>query len=155
MANLTFERLKESHVKAIHAIEAISQPSPWSERAFLNELTNPHSLFLVVMLGKDVIGYGGVWNLIDEAHVTTMMIAPEQRGNKYGKNLICELLIQSIEAGMTCATLEVRASNEVAIKLYEGIGFGRVALRKRYDPDNQEDAVVMWLYDLENWEPSV
>ncbi len=154
MSEIHFEHLEESYIKAIHAIETAAQPAPWSEKAFQNELTNPHSLFLVAVLKGSVIGYAGIWNLIDEAHVTTLMISPEYRGNGYGKLLISEVLLQAKEAGMTCATLEVRASNSVAIQLYESLGFTNAAIRKRYYPDNQEDAVVMWLYDMTGWNRS-
>lgn len=64
-----------------------------------------------------------------------------------------ELLSRARDADMTCSTLEVRAGNEAALALYENLGFKRVAVRKRYYPDNREDAVVMWLADLVAWSP--
>lgn len=97
------------------------------------------------------MGYGGVWLIIDEAHVTTVAVTEAQRGQGFGKQLMVELLQRSKKAGMVCSTLEVRAGNEVAIKLYERLGYRESARRKGYYPDNREDAIVMWLYDLDSW----
>lgn len=145
---LAFERLAEKHLGAITAIEHREQGSPWSEQAFRNELSNPSSVFLVALLAGSVVGYGGIWNLVDEAHVTTIMVNPEVRRQGLGGRLMNALLEEAEDAGMTCSTLEVRAGNQPAIRLYEKIGYVRTAVRKRYYPDNSEDAVVMWLYDL-------
>lgn len=150
---LKFEPLTAAHIPSILEIENASQGAPWSERAFLNELSNDHSIFCVAFDGKELVGYGGIWAIVDEAHVTTITIAPERRGKGLGKKLMIELLNRSKGAGMTCSTLEVRKSNEAAIALYERLGFHRAAVRKRYYPDNQEDAVIMWLYGLDEWEP--
>ncbi|HLK15476.1 MAG TPA: GNAT family N-acetyltransferase, partial [Fimbriimonadaceae bacterium] len=70
-----------------------------------------------------------------------------------GRALIIDLLLEAKEAGMLCATLEVRASNTAAVSLYERLGFVTTARRKRYYPDNKEDALVMWLADMEHWTP--
>ena len=80
------------------------------------------------------------------------MVAPEHRREGVGRALMISLLSKAKALGMTCSTLEVRISNEAAILLYEDLGYVRVAVRKGYYPDNQEDAVIMWLYDLDRWE---
>ena len=110
-------------------------------------------LFLVGILQGQVVAYGGVWLVIDEAHVTTIAVAAEHRREGIGQRLMIELLKQAQTAGMVCSTLEVRASNDAAIKMYEKFGYNIAATRKGYYPDNKEDAVVMWLYDLDKWEP--
>jgi [ribosomal protein S18]-alanine N-acetyltransferase len=145
--------LREEHIPRILEIEAVTNGAPWSERAFRNELAHNDRIFLVAFDGSQIVGYGGVWLVIDEAHVTTLAIAESQRRQGIGLKLMIELLKQSMEAGMVCSTLEVRAGNEAAIKLYEKLGYRETAKRKRYYPDNNEDAAVMWLYDLDRWTP--
>lgn len=105
----------------------------------------------MAVLGREVVAYGGVWLLVDEAHVTTITVSEAHRRKGIGRQLMDELIRESKASGMICATLEVRAGNEAALRLYEQMGFKRVALRKGYYPDNREDAVVMWLYDLGPW----
>lgn len=111
-------------------------------------------IFLVGLESGEIVAYGGVWLVIDEAHVTTLAVAESARRQGFGKRLMIELLSRAREAGMTCSTLEVRVGNEAALGLYENLGYERVAVRRRYYPDNQEDAVVMWLGDLVAWSPS-
>lgn len=135
---------------AIAQIERENQGSPWSEQAFLNELTHPASVFLVGSLGNRIVAYGGMWKVVDEAHITTLMVLPELRGRGFGLKLMYELLNRAALSGMTCSTLEVRAGNTPAIQLYEKLGYARVAVRKGYYPDNKEDAVIMWLYNLDS-----
>ena len=149
LKTLRFVPLDESHIAAIQEIEKEWNSSPWSERSFQNELTNPQSVFRVAIVDANIVGYGGVWNLVDECHVTTLAIAKDVRRSGLGKRLIINLLSEAKLKGMNCATLEVRASNEGAIKLYESLGFSKAAVRKKYYPDNQEDAIVMWLYNLD------
>ena len=155
MPPLRFEPLNAQHIPAILEIENASQGAPWSERAFLNELTHPHSIFRVAFHQRDLVAYGGIWTIVDEAHVTTLTVAPDRRKLGFGEALMIELLAESIRAGMTCSTLEVRAGNLPAIKLYEKLGYKTIATRKRYYPDNQEDALVMWLYHLDTWKVPV
>jgi len=155
LRTLRFEKLQESHIPPILAIEGRTNGAPWSERSFRNELDHPHGIFLVAILGGEVVGYGGIWLVVDEAHVTTIAVSEEQRRNGIGWKLMVELLQRAKEAGMTCSTLEVRASNEAAIKLYERLGYHIAARRKGYYPDNKEDATVMWMHELDRWEPPV
>lgn len=153
MKTLRFEPLRESHIPAIMDIEKTSNTAPWSERSFKNELEHKHGVFLVALLLGEVVAYGGVWLVIDEAHVTTIAVAESQRRQGIGQRLMIELLEKAKAQGMVCSTLEVRASNVGAIKMYEKFGYAVTATRKGYYPDNKEDAVVMWLYDLDTWEP--
>ena len=104
-------------------------------------------------VGGNVVGYAGAWIVADECHVTTIAVAPELRKQGLGRKLMVELLTRSREKGATCSTLEVRASNTPAIKMYEGLGFVSAGVRKAYYPNNREDAVIMWLNDLVDWKP--
>lgn len=143
--------LEERHIKEVQAIEQIAQPAPWSERSFRNELNHPGGIFLVCETSKGVVGYGGAWVVADECHIITVTVTPDSQRQGIGSKLVSELLHRSLEKGATCATLEVRAGNSGAIQLYEKFGFSQVGVRKKYYPDNQEDAIVMWLYDLAAW----
>lgn len=139
--------LEESHLESILEIEKRSNSSPWSERSFRNELDHPYGIFLVASLGDHIVGYGGVWLVVDEAHITTIAVDPDYRRQGIARSIMQALLDQAVKRGATCSTLEVRAGNEAAIRLYEGLGYVRAAIRKRYYPDNKEDAVVMWRYE--------
>lgn len=141
---------QEEHLKRVMEIEQACQGSPWSEASFRNELTSPQSIFLVALLEGGPVGFGGAWILADEAHITTLAVHPDQRRQGIGRRLMDAILEQSVKRGAVCATLEVRAGNPEAIGLYEGMGFVNAGLRKRYYPDNREDAVVMWKHRLES-----
>jgi len=150
---IVFEPLAEEHIAQILEIEKVSNGAPWSERSFRNELDHPNGIFLVAKEGGRVIAYAGEWFVVDEAHITTVAVAPENRRRGIGRQLTIALLDTAKERGMACSTLEVRAGNEAAIKLYEQLGYVSTATRRAYYPDNQEDALVMWLHDLQTWAP--
>lgn len=141
--------LAEKHLARVLEIEAASNGAPWSERAFRNEIDNPQGVFVVSEeKGHQVTGFGGMWMVVDEAHITTLAVDPAHRRRGIGAKIMRVLLDEARARGMTCSTLEVRAGNEAAIMLYESLGYVRVAVRRRYYPDNREDAVIMWLYEL-------
>ena len=153
MKTLRFENLSETHLASILEIEQEANSAPWSERSFRNELGHPHGIFITAIGDGNVVGYGGVWLVVDEAHITNIAVARSHRREGIGRKIMIELLKQAKERGMECSTLEVRKSNEAAIRLYEALGYASTAARKGYYPDNKEDAVVMWLYELQSWEP--
>src|ERR1700722_16386249 len=109
MKTLRFEPIQESHIPAIMEIEKVSNTAPWSERSFRNELDHKYGIFLVAILQGEVVAYGGVGLVVDEAHVTTIAVAPDQRRMGIGKRLMIEFLTKAKAAGMVCSTLEVRA----------------------------------------------
>jgi ribosomal-protein-alanine N-acetyltransferase len=145
--------LTESHLPEVHALEVAVHGSPWTEQGFRNELENPHSVFVVALLDQEIIGYAGLWKVVDEAHITNVVVDPAYRRKGIGRHLIGHILDIAKSDGMVCATLEVRAGNDAARRLYEGFGFVVTNRRKRYYPDNGEDALLMWLHDLQGWSP--
>lgn len=151
MKGVRFEPLSQHHIPSILEIEKGSQTSPWSEQSFRNELDHKHGVFVVALVGSDVRGFGGEWILADEAHITTIAVDPEFRNQGLGRQIMDELLHRAVERGALCSTLEVRAGNQAAIKLYQDLGYVSSGIRKAYYPDNKEDAVVMWLHDLSSF----
>lgn len=153
MANLRISPLEERHIQAVVTIEKASQSCPWSEQSFRNELAHDHGIFIVGELGTEVVGFAGQWLIVDEAHIITVAIAESHRRQGFAKKLVVELLLRAKGLGASCSTLEVRAGNTAAIALYEKLGFADCGRRRNYYPDNKEDAVIMWLYGLQEWEP--
>jgi ribosomal-protein-alanine N-acetyltransferase len=90
-----------------------------------------------------VAGYGGMWLMVDEAHITTFAVHPAWRRQRIGERLLLAFLDLAIERGAHEATLEVRLSNVPARRLYEKYGFRPVGLRPRYYSDDNEDALIM------------
>lgn len=154
IATLRFVPLEKSLIPKILEIEQVTHSAPWSQRSFENELEHKYGVFLVGLVEGEVSAYGGVWILVDEAHVTNVVVKSELRGQGIGRRLMIELLQKARTKGAVCATLEVRASNTTAIRLYEDLGFVQSTVRKQYYPDNKEDAVVMMLNDLLKWNPT-
>jgi ribosomal-protein-alanine N-acetyltransferase len=153
LSTLRFVALQKDHIPKILEIEQVTHSAPWSQRSFENELEHKYGIFLVGLIEGEVSAYGGVWILVDEAHVTNVVVRSELRGQGIGRRLMIELLTKARAKGAVCATLEVRATNAAAIHLYEDLGFVQSTTRKQYYPDNKEDAVVMMLNDLIKWNP--
>jgi ribosomal-protein-alanine N-acetyltransferase len=149
----SFVALAEEHIEPILKIEAESNGSPWSRRSFEQEIGHAPSEFIVARRKGEIVGFAGAWIVADECHVTTIAVDPAVRRQGLGRAMMVELLHRCQERGATCSTLEVRAGNVAAIKMYEGLGFVRAGVRKAYYPNNREDAVIMWLNDLEGWKP--
>jgi [ribosomal protein S18]-alanine N-acetyltransferase len=91
-----------------------------------------------------ILGFAGMWLMLDEAHITTIGVAPEQRGKSLGEMLFVNLLDDALRRRARWMTLEVRVSNASALGLYAKYGFTQQGLRKRYYSDNGEDAYIMW-----------
>jgi [ribosomal protein S18]-alanine N-acetyltransferase len=91
-----------------------------------------------------VVGYGGLWLMMDEAHITTLGVAPEYRGKHIGELLLVGLTDIALQLGASWLTLEVRVSNVVAQNLYKKYTFKQSGVRHKYYTDNNEDAYIMW-----------
>lgn len=131
-------------VPAVHRIESASFPTPWPDYAFRQELqTNRLAHYLVVRAGDETVAYGGMWLMVDEAHITTFAVEPAWRRRGIGARLMLEMMRLANDMGARVATLEVRLSNRAARALYARIGFRPVGIRPRYYSDNSEDALIM------------
>jgi [ribosomal protein S18]-alanine N-acetyltransferase len=95
-----------------------------------------------------LVGYGGVWLMVDEAHVTSVAVRPEFRGRGLGQLLMLALFDVALQKQARWLTLEVRLSNTGAQELYKKLGFREAGVRPRYYTDNNEDAVIMWSEEL-------
>jgi ribosomal-protein-alanine N-acetyltransferase len=140
---LRFESIAETHLDQILEIEVEAYPEPWTEGMFRDEIRNAYSHFFVVMLDDALVGYGGFWQVMDEAHITSVTVRDTYRGRGFGRRLVEYLLHEAEAAGARIATLEVRVSNVRARNLYLQYGFRPVGLRKNYYPKSNEDAIVM------------
>jgi ribosomal-protein-alanine N-acetyltransferase len=141
---LRVEPMTLDDLDAVHAIERASFAVPWPDDAYRNEIrTNRLATYVVARLGEDVVGFAGLWVMVDEAHVTTFAVDPRWRRRGIGERMLLALLDIAVARQAREATLEVRLSNLPARKLYEKHGFRPVGIRVRYYSDNGEDALIM------------
>jgi [ribosomal protein S18]-alanine N-acetyltransferase len=132
-------------IDMVVAVEQQAFPVPWSRAAFENELEeNELAYYLVAELDGVVVGYCGMWLILDEAHLTNVAVLSEHRGKGIGHSLLNTLIGCAKIKGATCMTLEVRKSNAGAQRLYSRMGFVPRGLRRQYYTDTQEDALIMW-----------
>ncbi len=145
--NEVIRRAEERDIHEIAELEKLCFPTPWSEQSFRDEIIkNAIAVYMVTEdqnLGR-IVGYAGLWRILDEGHVTNVAIHPDYRGRGLGKKMMEELL-RCVEDQAVCReTLEVRISNEAAIRMYYDLGFREAGRRKGYYEDNGEDAIIMW-----------
>jgi ribosomal-protein-alanine N-acetyltransferase len=95
-----------------------------------------------------IIGFAGLWLMVDEAHITTIAMHPDYRRLGLGEFMLANLIDISYDIGAKWVTLEVRVSNYAAQNLYRKYGFREAGLRHRYYSDNQEDALIMWTDEI-------
>ena len=145
---ITVRPLRGTDIEQVSRIERGSFPTPWNTQAYVTEIANPSACYLVATSGETVIGYTGMWVIMDEAHITTLAVDPEHRRRRIGERLLSELLVHARKRGAMRATLEVRENNESARNLYEKYGFAAVHVRRAYYSDNNENATIMWIDDM-------
>jgi len=157
---LSIELMHESDVATVQEIEREIFATPWPRNAYYRELASRSSAHYVVLrvdpviepprhfraagLDATVIGYGGMWRMYDEAHVTTIGVRNDLQHQGYGRVIFAGLVQAAYDMGAKWITLEVRTTNDNAMRMYEGFGFKVIGRRKGYYTDNGEDAIVMW-----------
>ena len=145
------EPMTLADLDAVRAIERASFFPPWPDDAYRNELTaNKLATYLVARMDGVVVGFGGIWLMVDEAHITTFAVEPAWRRRSIGERLLVGLLDAAIARRAREATLEVRLSNVPARRLYEKYGFRPMGIRPRYYSDNGEDALIMTTEPLDS-----
>jgi ribosomal-protein-alanine N-acetyltransferase len=141
---LLVEPMRVGDLDAVHRIELASFKAPWPANAYRSELeTNRLASYLVARIDDEIVAYGGMWLMVDEAHITTFAVHPAWRRQRIGERLLLAFLDLAVDRHAREATLEVRLSNLAARRLYEKYGFRPVGLRPRYYSDDGEDALIM------------
>lgn len=124
-------------------LEAEIFSDPWSTQGFLDSLKLSHTIFLVACETGKVVGYTGMYLSVDEGEIVNVAVAPEARRKGIGDALMREALARAAGRGIRKLALEVRYSNEAAIRLYEKHGFVRCGIRRGFYELPREDAYIM------------
>ena len=135
--------MNATHVSQVAELEKLCFSDPWSEKSVASELNNPLSLWLVALEGERLAGYVGSQTVLDETDMMNIAVHPDYRRCGVARQLVEELVAGLKRRGSRCLTLEVRASNDPARKLYEKLGFQQIGLRKNYYRNPREDALIL------------
>jgi ribosomal-protein-alanine N-acetyltransferase len=138
--------MQETDIKEIADLEKECFSEPWSETSLREELTNETARFYVLRDNEKLLGYIGSNNICNEVYITNVAVNTDCRGKGYGKILVNHLIRQSEIENAFFITLEVRKSNENAIKLYEKCGFRLIGERKNFYSKPTEDALIYTYY---------
>lgn len=144
LQELYWKEMSREDLCAVAALEAASFSEPWSLESFHQAIESPHMYYLSAFLGENLAGYGGYVRSFEEACITNFAVDPSLRRKGVGSFLLNALMEQGRQQGIERFTLEVRVSNEAAIRLYEKYGFRSVGTRKNFYSFPKEDAYIMW-----------
>jgi len=153
ITRVALDTMRFEDIPRVVEIERESFRTPWPRDAYVHELTeNRLAAYLVARAEGEIVGYAGMWVILDEAHVTTIAVDPAFRGQHIGERLLLALIDSALKRGARWMTLEVRKSNATAQTLYKKYDFREIGVRKGYYSDNREDAIVMWSGNLQERE---
>ncbi|NLP31423.1 MAG: ribosomal protein S18-alanine N-acetyltransferase [Clostridiales bacterium] len=136
---------EERDIDALAKLDSLCFTLAWSRSSFEFEIKeNLKAIYLVADYKGKIIGYGGIWIILDEGHITNIAVHPDFRNMGIGAKLLTDLIELSERRGANKQTLEVRVSNYPAISLYNKLGFKTAGKREKYYEDNGEDALILW-----------
>jgi len=137
-------RLDIDDLTAVEEIERVSYPTPWSRSMFAGEIAKPASICLGAFIENELVGYLIVSRYVDAWHIMNIAVDPAHRRRGLASALLERLFEDTDDGTRRGYTLEVRVSNQGAIRLYEHLGFRPRGVRRGYYTDNREDALIMW-----------
>lgn len=140
---MNIRRMTAEDLSAVYAIELESFSEPWSLESLTKELENHLAYYIVAEEQDEIIGYAGMWGILDEGEITNIAVKSKNRGAGIGSLILEALLNYAKEKALSRITLEVRAGNEKAKKLYHRHHFECIACRKNYYHKPTEDALIM------------
>jgi ribosomal-protein-alanine N-acetyltransferase len=148
---LALQPLTSEYLQDAVALDQRCLGGLWTESGYQREIDSLNSdlLMLSVEPASTLIGLACAWAILDEAHITLLAVDPDYQRQGLGQLMLWALLRLAQQRQMQWATLEVRASNQAAISLYQKFGFESVGRRPRYYPDNNEDALILWCKGLQ------
>ena len=143
-------QMSENDIDDVVAIESEAYGKHhWSKSSFYDEMQNNLAKYYVAKTQTgELVGYAGTWHIIDEGHITTIAVKKSYQRRHIGEAIILAILQDCYKSNIKYLTLEVRASNNPAISLYEKYGFNSLGTRKGYYQDNNEDALIMWTENI-------
>ncbi len=142
---ITFLDITREDAKALAQLDKECFSVPWSEKSFLDEVSNQAAKYVIAKDGDIIAGYAGFWQVLDEGQITNVAVRKDSRRRKIASAMIFELIKKAIQHNISRLTLEVRKSNNAAISLYTSCGFKVVGERKNYYHSPTENAVLMEL----------
>lgn len=148
---MLIRRMVEEDLPQVYAIELETFSDPWSEEDFKKSMQEPDNGYLIAELDEIVVGYCGYWGIAGEGYIYNVAVKKDYRRHRIGYQMLNTLITESFARGISSFTLEVRRSNEAAIRLYESLGFENAGIRKGFYSKPQEDAVIMWLKPLQQF----
>ena len=144
--DLVIVPMRRAHIRKIMPIEQQVYPRPWTAQVFVEELEQVRSgkrHYLVGTISDELVGYGGLLYVENDAHVTNLAVHPMWRSRGIATELMLDLAWEANRRGCEAMTLEVRHTNVAAQLLYRRFGFVPAGVRKKYY-ENRDDAIVMW-----------
>ena len=142
--------MRRRHLRSVLRIEAQVYPTPWTHGLFVSELALRSSrVYMVGRVGREVIAYAGLMMSLTDGHITTIAVDPEWQRQGVATRMLVTLAQEAIARGATALTLEVRLSHQGAQRLYQRFGFKAVGVRKGYYADTGEDALIMWVHEID------
>ena len=150
LSEIVITKMEKEDVDAVVAIEEEAYGKHhWAKSSFYDEMANNLAKYYAAKTSDNsIVGYAGTWHIIDEGHITTIAVKKDFLRNHIAEAMIYKIVEDCYKDKVKYLTLEVRVSNEPAIRLYEKYGFQSLGTRKGYYQDNNEDALIMWTENI-------
>ena len=139
-----FRLMKKEDIPCVARMEEEYFSEPWSEKAFEDALDKKEYLYMVAAEGQEVVAYCGMYQVLDEGNITQVAVRSDMRGRGLARKLLQDFMQKGQEKGVGAYTLEVRVSNQGAVRVYESCGFVTECVRKDFYAAPKEDAFIMW-----------
>ena len=141
---LQIRRMMAQDISQVAEMEAANFYMPWSEKAFYEQLSNRNAIYMVAELDEKIVGVCGFMESFGEADIYNVSVDESHRNAGIASSMLETMLKEGIARGITAYTLEVRAGNVAAIRLYEKLGFVAEGIRPGFYDKPKEDALIMW-----------
>lgn len=141
---LLIREMKADDVEIVSKIESEVFSMPWSAKDFLEMVEADYAYYYVAELDGEIAGCCGIRNIAGDGEITNVVVAPSYRRKGIALKMMEYMLEEAVKAGIGDCTLEVRVSNQPAIRLYERLGFKGEGVRPHFYDKPDEDALIMW-----------
>lgn len=148
-SELIIRQMMETDISEVFEIEQLTFSDPWSREDFQDSLKEQNNGYLVAEVDGHIAGFCGYWGIVGEGYIYNVAVREEYRRQNIGFRMLDFMLTEAKSRGITSFTLEVRQSNEAAIRLYKRLGFESAGIRKDFYSKPKEDAVIMWLRPIQ------